>query len=92
MSILGLQPEGLTYVNEETGEQELIPRANVQDGYKYTIEQTEKKEHLMMMCLQKFPALDKMTVELFCDRYMNYKEEMEDEMRNDKEYMKKFKV
>lgn len=89
--IEGLCHEGLKYKDEETGEDKLIPRANIQDGYKYTIEQTERKDYLMMLCIQKYKELDKMTIELFVDRYMNHKEEMEKEMREDKEYMKNFK-
>ncbi len=88
--IEGLNQEGLKYV-DDNGDDQVIPRANIQDGYKYTIEQTERKDHLMMLCIQKYPDLDKMTIELFVDRWMNYKDEMEQEMRNDKEYMKKFK-
>jgi len=90
MSIEGICNEGLRYI-DDNGEEQLIPRANIQDGYKYTIEQTERKDHLMMLCIQKYPDLDKMTIELFVDRWMNYKDEMEQEMRNDKEYMKNFK-
>ena len=90
-SIQGLCHEGLKYIDEDTGEEKLIPRANVQDGYVYTIGDSERKDHLMMLCLQKYPHLDKMTVELFVDHYMNHPDEMEKNMRNDKEYMKKFK-
>jgi len=88
--IEGLNSKGLKYI-DDNGDEQLIPRANIQDGYKYTIEQTERKDHLMMLCIQKYPDLDKMTIELFVDRWMNYKDEMEQEMRNDKEYMKNFK-
>jgi len=90
MSIEGLCHEGLRYVDDD-GEEKLIPRANIQDGYKYSIKDTEKKEHLMTLCLQKYPDLDKMTVEIFCDFYMNHPDKMEENMMNDKEYMKKFK-
>jgi len=89
MSIEGICHEGLKYI--EDGEEKLIPRANIQDGYKYNIKDSEKKDHLMMLCLQKYPHLDKMTVELFVDHYMNHPDDMEQNMRNDKEYMKKFK-
>ena len=36
-----LTPKGLVY--EEDGEKKLIPRANIQDGYMYTLEENEKK-------------------------------------------------
>jgi len=88
--IEGLNQEGLKYI-DDSGDEQVIPRANLQDGYKYTIEETEKKDHLMMLCIQKWPHLDKMTIELFVDRYLNHKDEMTEEMKNDKEYMKKFK-
>lgn len=91
MSLEGLSHEGLRY-KDENGDEKLIPRANIQDGYKYTISETERKDHLMMLCIQKYPHLDKMTIELFVDRYMNHKDEMEQDMKNDTEYMKKFKM
>lgn len=88
----GLSQKGLTYKDEETGEEKLIPRASIDSGYKYTIEETERKDYLMMLCIQKYGDFcDKTTIELFVDRYMNHKDEMEKEMRNDKEYMKNFK-
>ncbi len=90
MNSENLTAKGLKYTNEN-GEEELIPRANIQDGYKYTIEETERKEYLMMLCIQKYPDLDKVTIELFVDRYMNHKVDMVKEMEDDEEYMAKFK-
>ena len=84
-----LTAKGLEY--EEDGEKKLIPRANIQDGYVYTLEQNEKKEHLMFLCIQRFPNLDKMTIEIMVDWWLNHPEDMIKEMKNDSEYMSKFK-
>lgn len=85
-----LTAKGLKYIDDD-GVEKLIPRANLQDGYKYTVEETEKKEYLMMLCIQKYPDLDKVTIELFVDRWLNHKDEMIKEMTDDEEYMSKFK-
>jgi hypothetical protein len=85
-----LTAKGLKYIDDD-GVEKLIPRANLQDGYKYTVEDTEKKEYLMMLCIQKYPDLDKVTIELFVDRWLNHKDEMIKEMTDDEEYMSKFK-
>jgi len=90
MNSENLTAKGLKYT-DENGKEKLIPRANIQDGYKYTIEETERKEYLMMLCIQKYPDLDKVTIELFVDRYMNHKVDMVKEMEDDEEYMAKFK-
>ena len=84
-----LTAKGLEY--EEDGEKKLIPRANIQDGYVYTLEQNEKKEHLMFLCIQRFPHLDKVTIEIMVDWWLNHPEDMIKEMKNDSEYMSKFK-
>jgi len=84
-----LTAKGLEY--EEDGEKKLIPRANVQDGYVYTLEQNEKKEHLMFLCIQRFPHLDKVTIEIMVDWWLNHPEDCIKEMKNDSEYMSKFK-
>jgi len=85
-----LTAKGLEY--EEDGEKKLIPRANVQDGYVYTLEQNEKKEHLMFLCIQRFgEKIDKMTIEIMVDWWLNHPEDMIKEMKNDSEYMSKFK-
>ena len=56
MNCEGLTAKGLEY--GENGEKKFIPRANIQDGYKYTMEQNQRKEYLMMLCIQKHPSLD----------------------------------
>ena len=85
-----LTAKGLEY--EEDGEKKLIPRANIQDGYVYTLEQNEKKEHLMFLCIQRFgEKIDKMTIEIMVDWWLNHPEDMIKEMKNDSEYMSKFK-
>jgi len=87
----GLTAKGLKYVDDD-GEEKLIPRANIQDGYKYTIEETQRKEHLMTLCLQRFgEKIDQVSVELMVDWYMNHPDDMVKEMEKDEEYMEKFK-
>ncbi len=87
----GLTTKGLKYIDEETGEEKILPRANIQDGYKYTIEQNQRKEHLMTMCILRFPQIDKVTVELMVDWYMNHPDDMFKEMEKDEDYMANFK-
>lgn len=84
-----LTAKGLEY--EENGEKKLIPRANIQDGYMYTLEQNEKKEHLMFQCIQRFPQLDKVTIELMVDWWLNHPDDVIKEMKSDSEFMSKFK-
>tara|TARA_A100001201_G_scaffold69671_3_gene64257 strand:+ start:1407 stop:1694 length:288 start_codon:yes stop_codon:yes gene_type:complete len=88
-----LTDKGLKYT-DENGDEKLIPRCNYsnEEGYKYSIEDTEKKEHLMMLCIQKYPNLEKGVIELLVDRYMNHPDDMIKEMKADTEYMKKFKI
>ena len=84
-----LTAKGLEY--EEDGVKKLIPRANIQDGYKYTLEQNEKKEHLMFLCIQRFPQLDKVTIEIMVDWWLNHPDDCIKEMEKDTDYMAKFK-
>lgn len=84
-----LTAKGLEY--EEDGEKKLIPRANIEDGYKYTLEENEKKEHLMFLCIQRFPNLDKVTVEIMVDWWLNHPDDAITTMKSDKEFMSKFK-
>lgn len=85
-----LTAKGLEY--EENGEKKLIPRANIQDGYMYTLEQNEKKEHLMFLCIQRFgEKLDKVTIELMVDWWLNHPDDVIKEMKSDTEFMSKFK-
>ena len=94
MSGLGnLTEKGLLY-KDENGEEKLIPRCNYsnEEGYKYSVKDTEHKEHLMMMCIQRYPNLDKGSIELLVDRWMNHADDMKKEMESDTQYMKKFKI
>ena len=89
MNCEGLTAKGLEY--EENGEKKLMPRANIQDGYKYTLEQNQRKEYLMMLCIQKHPDLDKLTIELMCDWWLNHPDDVIKEMEKDTDFMSKFK-
>jgi hypothetical protein len=84
-----LTAKGLEY--EEDGEKKLIPRANIQDGYVYSLEENERKEHLMFLCIQRFPQLDKVTIELMVDWWLNHPDDVIKEMKKDTDFMSKFK-
>lgn len=87
-----LKREGLEYVDEATGEKKVIPRANIDDdGYKYSMEDQAKKDRLMKSAIDMYPDLDKCMVEILVDHYMNHGDKLEEMMKEDKEYMKKFK-
>ncbi len=87
----GLTAKGLKYVDDD-GEEKIIPRANIQDGYKYTIEENQRKEHLMTLCLQRFgDKIDKLSIELMVDFWINHPEDMVKEMEKDEDYMGNFK-
>ena len=51
----------------------------------------KKKEHLMFLCIQRFPQLDKVTIEIMVDWWLNHPEDCIKEMKSDSEYMAKFK-
>lgn len=85
-----LTAKGLKYVDED-GNEQLIPRANIEDGYKYTQEQEQRKEYLMQLCIQKYESLDKCTIEIMVDYFLSRPDEVQKEMESDKEYMMKFK-
>tara|TARA_R110002020_G_scaffold474934_2_gene707974 strand:- start:1096 stop:1374 length:279 start_codon:yes stop_codon:yes gene_type:complete len=87
-----LKREGLEYVDEATGETKVIPRANIDDdGYKYTMEDQAKKDRLMKSSIDMYPDLDKVMIEILVDHYMNHGDKLEQMMKEDKEYMKRFK-
>jgi hypothetical protein len=87
-----LQSDGLHYVDEETGEDKVIPRCNITDeGYKYDEKTYQYKEYLMKECHQKYPKLDKITIEIFVDDWLNNPERMTEEMNKDEVFMSKFK-
>jgi hypothetical protein len=87
-----LKREGLEYVDEATGETKVIPRANIDDdGYKYTMEDQAKKDRLMKSAIDMYKDLDKCMIEILVDHYMNHGDKLEEMMKEDKEYMKKFK-
>jgi len=87
-----LKREGLEYVDEATKETKIIPRANIDDdGYKYTMEDQAKKDRLMKSAIDMYPDLDKVMIEILVDYYMNHGDKLEEIMKNDKEYMKRFK-
>jgi len=87
-----LQKDGLHYTDEETGEEKIIPRCRITDeGYKYSKEAYQYKTYLMKECGQMYPKLDKTTIEIMVDDFLNNPENMTKEMEKDEYYMSKFK-
>ena len=87
-----LKKDGLHYVDEETGEEKLIPRCKITDeGYKYDQKTDQYKRYLIKECSQMHPKLDTTTIEIMVDDYLNNPENMQGEMEKDKDYMSKFK-
>tara|TARA_R110000803_G_C11781501_1_gene296694 strand:+ start:216 stop:506 length:291 start_codon:yes stop_codon:yes gene_type:complete len=87
-----LKADGLHYIDEDTGEEKIIPRCNITDeGYKYDQKTSQYKEYLMKECSQRNPKLDKVTIEIFVDDWLNNPERMTAEMEKDEIYMSKFK-
>jgi hypothetical protein len=44
-----------------------------------------------MLCIQKHPSLDKVTIELMVDYWLNHPDDMIKEMEKDTDFMAKFK-
>lgn len=87
-----LQKDGLHYKDEETGEDKIIPRCRITDeGYKYCPKTFQYKTYLMKECQQMHPKLDKTTIEIMVDDWLNNPENMQKEMEKDEHYMSKFK-
>jgi len=87
-----LQKDGLHYKDEETGEDKVIPRCRITDeGYKYDQKTYQYKTYLMKECQQMHPKLDKTTIEIMVDDFLNNPENMQTEMEKDEYYMSKFK-
>ena len=81
-----LVKSGFAFTNEN-GESEVIPRAQVGlEEYKYTKEQHEIKRGLMVKCIDQYPSLDKSTINVLVDYYMNHPEKLEAECMQDKDY------
>lgn len=87
-----LVKEGFKYTNEN-GEEEIIKRAEINiEEYTYTKEQHEKKQQLMVKCIDMYPNIDKSTINILVDYYMNHKEKLEEECLMDEEYRKMINV
>jgi len=82
--------EGLKYVDEETGEEKLIPRCDEQDkyGYKYTLQQKARKQQLQIDCAKAYPDMDKTMIEWVVDWYIFHPDEAEAYMLKDEKYMR----
>ena len=88
-----LQKDGLHYVDEETGEEKILPRCkiNESEGYKYDQKTYQYKTYLMKECRQMHPKLDKVTIEIMVDDWLNNPENMQKEMEKDESFMTNFK-
>lgn len=85
-----ISDEGLKYVDDETGEEKLIPRCDEQGkhDYKYTLQQMSRKKQLQLDCAKAYPDMDKTMVEWIIDWYLNHPDEAEAYMRKDKKFMR----
>ena len=81
-----LAKSGFAYTNEN-GESEVIPRAQVGlEEYNYSKEQHETKRALMVKCIDQYPTLDKSTLNILVDYYLNHADKLEAECMEDKDY------
>ena len=86
-----LKREGLEYIDETTGETKVMPRADIKAGYKYSPEDQVKKDRLMKSAIDMYPNTCHGVIEILVDHYMNHGDKLEEMMKNDEEYMKRFK-
>ena len=81
-----LVKEGFKYINDD-GQEEIIKRAEMKmEEYTYTKEQLEKKQQLMVKCIDLYPNMDKSIINILVDYYMNHEEKLEAECMKDEEY------
>jgi len=85
-----LTGEGLSYIDEESGEVKQIERCDEQDkgSYKYDLQTYQYKQYLLKECATMHPKMDKCMIEHLVDWYLNHKEEAEELMKKDKKYLK----
>ena len=88
-----LSAEGLEYT-DENGETKLIPRCDEQDKYcyKYTPEELSEKQRLCRTIAMDYPDLCRGMIEIMVDSWMNHPEKMEEAMRKDTKFTKKFLI
>tara|TARA_R100001463_G_scaffold73849_1_gene127733 strand:- start:922 stop:1194 length:273 start_codon:yes stop_codon:yes gene_type:complete len=87
-----LVKEGFKYTNEN-GEEEIIKRAELNiEEYTYTKEQQEKKQQLMVKCIDMYPNIDKSIINILVDYYINHQEKLEEECLLDEDYRKMINV
>ena len=84
-----MNSEGLEYL-DENGIKQFIPRCNEQNkyAYKYTIEKKTIKDSYCKILVLQYPEMDKFMIEILVDSYLNHPDIMNDNMYNDKDYMK----
>jgi RNA processing factor Prp31 len=82
--------EGLSYLDEETGEVKQMERCDEQDkgSYKYDVKTYQYKQYLLKECANMYPNIDKCMVEHLVDWYLNHTDEVEELMKKDKKYLK----
>ena len=87
-----LQKDGLHYTDED-GNEKILPRCNINEseGYKYDQKTYQYKTYLIKECKQMYPKLDKVTIEIMVDDWLNNPENMQKEMEKDKSFMSNFK-
>jgi len=84
-----LTSAGYKYIDEETQEETIIPRAKVQiEEYSYDADTLQKKRRLFRMCKDEYGQLDDATINILVDFYLNHPEKMEETNLKDPNYKK----
>ena len=84
-----LTSAGYKYIDEETQEETIIPRAKVQiEEYSYDADTLQKKRRLFRMCKDEYGQLDDATINNLVEFYLNHPEKMEETNLKDPNYKK----
>ncbi len=80
---------GYKYIDEETQEEKIIPRAKVQiEEYTYDTDTLQKKRRLFKMCKDEYGKIDDATINILVDFYLNHPDKMEETNLLDPTYKK----
>ena len=84
-----LTNSGYKYIDEETQEEKIIPRAKVQiEEYKYDADTLQKKRRLFRMCKDEYGEVDDATINILVDFDLNHADKMEETNLLDPNYQK----
>ena len=80
---------GYKYIDEETQEEKIIPRAKAQIGeYTYDTDTLKKKRRLFRMCKGEYGEVHDATINILVDFYLNHADKMEETNLLDPNYKK----